>query len=214
MHDPTPLTPRQRLLRLAGGLALIVGGIVAFQVSARVDPANRAAIVTIVMIVVGTGWVGQAARGQVESGTVRKVTPASGPPISIERTAIGFVAAWLVPGAGHWLIGRRKKALLYFVTITATFVTGIVLAHGRNFSYERDAVYFLAYMFNGVETLLAWALTSGLERTYEIRFYHLGFLYSAVASLLNLVAMMDFLATCGRAGHAPAPVSSAPEEAA
>ena len=214
MHEPKPLTNRQRLLRLTGGLGLIVGGIVVFQVSSRLDPANRAAIVSIVMIVVGTGWIGQAARGHVETGTVRKVTPVPGPPVSIERTAIGFVASWLLPGGGHWLIGRRKKALLYFATITATFVTGIVLAHGRNFSYERDPVYFLAYMFNGIETGLAWALTSGLERTYAIRFYHLGFLYSAVACLLNVVAMMDFLATCGRAGHAPAPVAGAPEEAA
>jgi hypothetical protein len=202
MQDSTPLTPRQRVLRLAGGLGLILGGVVVFQVSARLDPANRAAIVSIVMIVIGTGWLGQAVRGHVEGSVVREFQGIPGPRISAERTAIGFVAAWALPGAGHWLIGRRRKAILYFLAITLTFVTGLLLAKGRNFNYERDGVYFLAYMFNGIETLIAWAATSGLERTEPIRFYHLGFLYSAVASLLNVVAMMDFLSTCSRAGHA------------
>ena len=211
MHDHAPLTPRQRLLRLAGGMACIVGGIVLFQISARVDPQNRAALVSIVLIIVGTSWIGQAARGQVESsGAKAGVAPAqtrrlAGPSVSVDRIAVGFVAAWLVPGAGHWIIGRRSKAVLYFVTVTATFVTGALLAQGRNFNYERDGVYFLAYMFNGLETLLAWATTQGLERTSTIRYYQLGFLYSAVGSLLNVVAMMDFLSLCGRTREASNP---------
>lgn len=207
MHEPTPLTTRQRMIRLAGGLGFIIGGVVVFQISARLDPANRAAIVAIVMIVVGTGWLGQAARGHVEGGSYRELHLLPGPRVSMDRTAIGFVAAWLVPGAGHWLIGRRQKALLYFSVITLTFLAGLALAKGRNFNYDRDGVYFLAYMFNGLETLIAWAATSSLERTEPIRFYHLGFLYSAVASLLNVVAMMDFLATCSRTGGAPAGAS-------
>jgi hypothetical protein len=200
------------MLRLAGGLGFILGGILVFQVSARLDPANRAAIIAIVMIVIGTGWLGQAARGQIEAGAIREHPSLPGPRVSVERTAIGFVAAWLVPGGGHWLIGRRKKALLYFGAITLTFVTGLLLAKGRNFNYDRDGVYFLAYMFNGLETGIAWAATSGLDRTEPIRFYHLGFLYSAVASLLNVVAMMDFLATCSRAGHAPPVAAPQPRE--
>ena len=110
----SPLSSRQRLIRLAGGLGLIVGGIVAFQVSARLDPANRAALVAIVMIIVGTGWIGQAIRGHVETGAGRELAALPGERISAERTTIGFVAAWALPGAGHWIIGRRSKAILYF----------------------------------------------------------------------------------------------------
>jgi len=207
MHQPAPLTPRQRLLRLAGGAGFIIGGVVVFQVSARLDPDNHAALIAIIMIIVGTGWIGQAARGHVESGTGRELAALPGERISAERTTIGFVAAWLLPGAGHWLIGRKSKAILYFVTITLTFLIGLVLAEGRNFNYERDGVYYLAYMFNGLETLLVWSMTQGLERSEPIRFYQLGFLYSAVASLLNIVAMMDFLGTCGRVGYAAAPIT-------
>ena len=40
--------------------------------------------------------------------------PLPGPAISAERSLIGFLAAWLLPGAGHWMLGQRKKAVLYF----------------------------------------------------------------------------------------------------
>ena len=97
-----------------------------------------------------------------------------------------------------WAGGKEKKALLYFFVITITFVAGALLAQGRNFSYDRDAVYFLAYVFNGLETLIAWKATSGLEFDHEIPSLQYGFLYSAVACLLNLVVIIDFYNTCLR----------------
>jgi hypothetical protein len=201
MPEPTELTSRQRVLRLAGGIGLLLGGVVVFQVSARIDAENRAALVAVIMIVIGAGWIGQGLRGRSES-TARVVKGLPGKPVASERIVIGGIAAWLIPGAGHWILGHRAKALLYFATITTIFVGGLMLAHGQNFNYERDGVYFLAYSFNGLQTLIAWALTQGLERTYEIPHYQLGFLYSAVASLLNLVAMMDYLSLCSRIGRA------------
>ncbi|MEM8884795.1 MAG: DUF6677 family protein [Planctomycetota bacterium] len=204
MSQATHLTRRQRLLRLVGGVAMLVGAVVFFQVSAQLDPMNRAALVSIVMIIVGTGWLGQAARGVTESGAVRELAPLPGPPVAVEKMIGGFVLAWLIPGGGHWLIGRRAKAVLYFVTISVTFFAGFLLADGRNFNYERDAVYYLAYMFNGLQTMVCYLTTQGLERNEPIRFLQLGFLYSAVASLLNVVAMMDFLAICSRAGRTAA----------
>ncbi|MHC4954007.1 MAG: DUF6677 family protein [Planctomycetota bacterium] len=217
-HDR--LSRTQRLTRLGMGVACVIGAFVVFSVSKDMDPDNRGALITIVMLIVGTGWIGQAARGQREGGTLRELSPLPGPAMSPERTLIGFVAAWLLPGAGHWILGQRQKAILYFATITVTFVIGIVLADGRNFNYQRDGVYFLAYMFNGIETLLAWVSTKHLERTAPIPRLQLGFLYSAVACLLNVVAMMDYIATCARIGRAPQATvsssqgSSAPKDSA
>lgn len=190
-------------MRLAGGVGLLIGGIVVFQVSAGIDPANRAALIAVVMVVIGAGWIGQGLRGRTEAAA-RVVQGLPGPAVPAHRMVLGGIAAWLVPGAGHWVLGHRAKAVLYFATITTIFFGGMVLAHGQNFNYERDGVYFLAYSFNGLETLIAWATTQGLERTYEIPHYQLGFLYSSVAALLNLVAMTDYLSLCSRIGRAPA----------
>ena len=202
MNSPDRLSRPQRLARLAFGVVIVVGGLVVFSVSKKIDPDNRGALITIVMLIVGTGWIGQAIRGRRESAGVRELKPLPGPRVSADKTIVGLFAAWLIPGAGHWMLGQRQKAILYFTTITITLLIGIALARGRNFNYERDAVYFLAYAFNGAETWLAWISTRSLTRTEMIPHYQLGFLYSAVASLLNIVAMMDFLATAMRFGQA------------
>jgi hypothetical protein len=180
-----------------GGLALTGAGCALFAISQTQDPENRAAVIAIIAILMGLSWVGQGLRGHREV-VYREEAPPAGPSISAERTVAGMLLAWLMPGLGHWLIGRRGKALLFFATITACFVLGMLLAEGRNLSYERDKVYFLAYMFNAGQTALGWLLTHDLELTHPIRFLQLGFLYTAVACLLNLVVMMDLVVTCSR----------------
>ena len=35
--------------------------------------------------------------------------------------------AWAIPGAGHFLIKERQRAVIIFVTITATFLVGIYM---------------------------------------------------------------------------------------
>jgi hypothetical protein len=191
------------MVRVGGGVAAVIGGCVLFAVSKANDPMNRAALGAILLVVFGATWIGQGLRGIREGLTYHEDRETAGPPISAERSVAGILLGWAVPGLGHWIIGRRAKAVLLFLTITATFAAGVLLAHGRNLDYDRDRIYFLAYMFNAGETALGWALTRGLERTYEIRFLQVGFLYTAVACLLNLVAMMDFLATCIRSARRP-----------
>ncbi|MHC4819754.1 MAG: DUF6677 family protein [Planctomycetota bacterium] len=189
---------RQRMIRLGGGLALTLFGCIFFAVSQAQDEQNRGAVIAILAILGGLSLAGQGLRGHREGATDREEALPAGPPISAERTILGLLAAWVLPGLGHWIIGRRGKAILFFATITTCFLLGVIFAQGRNLSYERDSVYFLAYMFNAGETGLGWLLTRGLELTHRIPYLQLGFLYTAVACLLNLVAMMDFVATCTR----------------
>src|SRR5262245_19199943 len=40
------------------------------------------------------------------------------------------LAAWLLPGAGHFLLGRRRRAAAFFVLVTASFILGTVF-NGR-----------------------------------------------------------------------------------
>ncbi len=105
-------------------------------------------------------------------------------------------AGWLVPGGGHFLLGRRAPATVFFLAVTLTYLAGMALADFGNVSFERHSYYFLAQIFNGGETLLAWFLTQGVvEDHIPIHFgiptREIGILYTAVASLLNIIAMMD-----------------------
>src|SRR5205814_7661072 len=53
-------------------------------------------------------------------------------PYPMPRRALAVIAAWLVPGAGHLVLGKRGRAVLFFVTIVGSFVLGLAL-HGRLF---------------------------------------------------------------------------------
>jgi hypothetical protein len=196
------LPPRARLLRAAMGLALVAGGCAAFAVSKALDPQNRAALVGILGVVFGLTYLGQGIRGH--SGTPITSREEHRPHVAIApaTAVLGMFAGWIVPGLGHWIAGLRTKAVVFFATITVTFAAGVLLAEGRNLDYDRDALYFLAYVWNAGETAIAWLLTRHLERDHVIPTLQVGFLYSAVAGLLNLVVLMDFAACCSRRGAA------------
>lgn len=105
-------------------------------------------------------------------------------------------AGWLVPGGGHFLLGRRTQGVVFFVTVTLTFLLGMFLTDFRNVSPTRHQFYFLAHVLNGGETIAAAVLTSGLveeevPRHFGMRTGDIGTLYSAVAGLLNVIVMMD-----------------------
>ncbi len=48
-------------------------------------------------------------------------------PFPLARRAAAVLAAWLVPGAGHLVLGKRGRALLFFLTIGGAFVLGLTL---------------------------------------------------------------------------------------
>jgi hypothetical protein len=45
--------------------------------------------------------------------------------------------AWLVPGAGHFYLGKRRRAVVFFLVVLATFLLGI-LNEGRSYLMDRD----------------------------------------------------------------------------
>ena len=115
--------------------------------------------------------------------------------MSLRRNPILVVLlTWLIPGAGHYALGRRTQATVFFLTITGTYFFGMWLADFSNVSIERHGYYFLAQVFNGVETLVAMVLTKGylvdhVPRHLGMDTLGVGILYTAVASLLNIIVM-------------------------
>jgi hypothetical protein len=66
-----------------------------------------------------------------ETATVKPKTVASRPPIiTLVRLC---VAAWLIPGLGHLLLGKKWRALILFASISAMFLLGIAM-QGQFFS--------------------------------------------------------------------------------
>lgn len=112
------------------------------------------------------------------------------------RRGIAFVLAWLVPGAGHVLLGRWKKGLSLFAMLAATYVFGLWIVGFRTVSFDDNPFYYVGQYGSGATFLLARLL--GEKKAYPLpdmqpSWFDPGLLYACVVGLLNLVVMMNVL---------------------
>jgi hypothetical protein len=103
------------------------------------------------------------------------------------------VAAWLVPGAGHFWLGRRHKAVVFLLALTAMFVVGLFL-EGRIFPFElSEPLVFLEAVANaglGGPWLAARMLDAGGGVVTAVT-YEYGNTFLIVAGLLNMLVVLD-----------------------
>jgi hypothetical protein len=109
------------------------------------------------------------------------------------RLASVSVLAWLVPGAGHLLLGRRDKGLVFLVTLPLMFGIGLWL-QGRLFPLEwSDPLVFLGAIADrglGLPYLLAYFADAGAG-TVTAASYEYGNTFLMTAGLLNFLVMLD-----------------------
>lgn len=101
--------------------------------------------------------------------------------------------AWLVPGAGHFALGRRQKALVFATVLPVMFGIGLLL-EGRLFPFTPgDPLIALASAANvmaGVPYLLARLAGAGDGAVTAIT-YEYGNTFMIASGLLNTLVMLD-----------------------
>jgi len=60
-----------------------------------------------------------------------------------------LLLAWLLPGAGHWLIGQRPRAVLYAATVLGVFLAGLWMGGLATVSVYGHKWAFLLQVFVG-----------------------------------------------------------------
>jgi hypothetical protein len=129
----------------------------------------------------------------VQEGTTnaKPKAAASHPPIiTLVRLC---VAAWLVPGLGHLLLGRKWRALILFASISVMFVLGLAM-QGQFFSTS-SASYLQTLGYYG-ELCVGLAMPgarffgySGGDPFFVSSDY--GTAYLVAAGMLNVLAVLD-----------------------
>jgi hypothetical protein len=118
------------------------------------------------------------------------------------KALAAVLLTWVAPGAGHWHLGYRKKAFFYFALISGLYLAGMAIADFRNISLERHPFFFITYSFYAGATLIAQLATQGLTMVRPLERIDVGSLYSSVASLLNILVMIDaYLLASGYSAH-------------
>ena len=123
------------------------------------------------------------------------------------------LAGWLLPGAGYFLIGQRARGLVVGVTILALFTLGMLIGGLKVVEASKadylaaplqaimDRPWFVGQFFAGPISMIIssvgrneWFMHS------HARLNEIGTLYTAVAGMLNLMAVIDATWRAGRPG--------------
>lgn len=102
--------------------------------------------------------------------------------------------AWIVPGLGHWVQGRRRRALLVCLALVGLLAAGTWIAEGTNLSRERHFYYWAGQFLAGAPAVAAEAVWGGVRLTGDIPWREAGLVMACIAGLLNILAMIDVYA--------------------
>jgi hypothetical protein len=69
---------------------------------------------------------------------------------------LALVLAYLVPGLGHVYVGRLKRGIIIFVTISALFWSGVAIGGVMTVDATRERWWFIAQMLTGVHGVVGW----------------------------------------------------------
>jgi hypothetical protein len=119
-----------------------------------------------------------------------------------------LAVAWLIPGLGHWLLGKRRRAAVFAFVIVSAFVTGVLIngelgtpRPGEPFSWLAtfacigNGILYLGRLLwlNGLDGALhagfPFALRGGGDPVAAGFAYGNTFLYTA--GLMNLLTVLD-----------------------
>lgn len=117
-------------------------------------------------------------------------------PIPGERSSLPMFAlllGWLIPGAGHLLLGKWVRALLLFIAILGMYLIGLGLVgkiYTPNTGEVLDMLGFAGQLGMGMLYLLArWFSWGGSSAVTTLNDY--GTKYLVACGLLNLIAAVD-----------------------
>ncbi|HBF23792.1 MAG TPA: hypothetical protein DDW23_08280 [Planctomycetes bacterium] len=101
------------------------------------------------------------------------------------------VATLLLPGLGHFLLGRKFKAVLFGGVVMSFFVLGLALGEFADFNRQRHPYYWIGQMFVGVPGWLGNLVASARSFAQVLPYQDAGLMLTTVAGLFNIVVGLD-----------------------
>ena len=125
-------------------------------------------------------------------GTAPNKTTATGQTAQQGFVYLPLIAGWLVPGAGHFLLGKWGRGTLLAVSIIAMFALGLAM-DGRVYTGAQDILELLGLvgdLGNGLMFFVTRALGLGGDPVMFTTADY-GTRFIVVAGLLNVISAVD-----------------------
>ncbi len=109
------------------------------------------------------------------------------------RLVLLCLTAWAIPGAGHFWLGKRQKAMVFLLALPMMFAIGLALKGPLHPFTLAEPIVFLQACANlsmGIPYFLASALGFGLGQIRAVT-YEYGNAFLVVSGLLNLIVVID-----------------------
>ena len=132
--------------------------------------------------------------------------PASSYRPTHEWNITAAIAAWVLPGLGHWWLGEKQRGSILAASIGVRWLAGFILGGISVFDHKEHPGWFWLAQVHlapaiGADFALQELKTHGTplpnnHPAYEPGFGRVseqGILYTALAGLLNLLAIMDVI---------------------
>ena len=103
-----------------------------------------------------------------------------------------LIAGWLVPGAGHFMLGKWGRGALLAVSILSMFALGIAM-QGKLYANAHDILEILGLagdLGNGLLYIVSRMLGLGAD-SVQVTTADYGTRFIVVAGLLNVIAAVD-----------------------
>ena len=113
---------------------------------------------------------------------------------------------WFLPGAGHWILGKRRRAKYLGGAVIGLFALGEILGNLENVSLFDHWLAFLGQILVGLPTILCLLLFPALapgEYIHDPRLVELGLILTVIAGALNVLITADayHLGAVGEGDH-------------
>ena len=99
--------------------------------------------------------------------------------------------AWLVPGAGHFLLKEKTRAIIIFTTITLTFGAGLYVGSIGVINPVGAKPWYVAQIMNSPMVAVLGHLTATGGYPVYGRPNEIGQIYTSISGLLNLLCIVN-----------------------
>jgi len=101
--------------------------------------------------------------------------------------------AWVVPGAGHYMLKEKKRSIIIFATIILTFLIGLYVGSIGVINPTDAKAWYLAQIMNSPMVAALGHLTATAPEKYRVfgKPNEIGQIYTGIAGLLNLLCIVN-----------------------